>query len=149
MPVYELFQNDDENDPYLVMKCIIGKDLKQEVDDIKVEYDADNAKRFKLLPVFSQLCDVIDACHKMGIVHGDPKLANMLLQPDGYGWVIDWAWGDQMHCLVDKLFLGFSQYEQIMQVCSSMVGNVIGTPAYMAPEAAIGLGVSEQQTFLF
>jgi eukaryotic-like serine/threonine-protein kinase len=69
-----------------------------------------------------QLCQALGVAHGQGIIHRDIKPQNVMLQPDGTLKVMDFG--------VARLT------ERSTGI--TVVGMVVGTPAYMAPEQLLG-----------
>jgi hypothetical protein len=71
-----------------------------------------------------QIASVLEAAHRVGIVHRDVKPANVMVAEDGDGlWLADF---------------GIAQLQGDPQLTAS--GILVGSPAYMAPEQASGSG---------
>lgn len=87
----------------------------------------DEARLRSALP---QLVAALNAIHRLGIVHCDIKPSNVLVTPDGRVVVLDFG-------LVSE---NFAESEEADPATWNM--DVLGTPAYMAPEQVIPGGAS-------
>ncbi|MER5770345.1 serine/threonine-protein kinase [Streptomyces sp. NPDC001985] len=105
------------DDLYLVMQYVEGADL------------ADHLAEHEPYPwqwavsVAAQLCGVLAAVHAVPIVHRDLKPRNVMVQPDGTVTVLD---------------LGVASVIDTDTTRLTHTGSPIGSPAYMAPEQAMG-----------
>ncbi|MER5884680.1 serine/threonine-protein kinase [Streptomyces sp. NPDC001941] len=107
----------DGDDLYLVMQYVEGADL------------ADHLAEHEPYPwtwavaVAAQLCAVLGAVHAVPIVHRDLKPRNVMVRPDGTVTVLD---------------LGVASVLDTDTTRLTHTGSPIGSPAYMAPEQAMG-----------
>jgi WD40 repeat protein len=132
VPVYEVGRRADGK-LYCAMRLLRGRSLAEALRQEK------GRARLKLLSNFVQLCQTIAYAHERGVIHRDIKPANVILGAFGETVVIDWGVakvrgaadesGDELRApLVDHRFDGRITQE----------GDVLGTPAYMSPEQALG-----------
>jgi hypothetical protein len=109
----------DRGPPYFVMELVRGMKITDFCDDNRLSVE-------ERLDLFIQICHAIQHAHQKGIIHGDIKPSNVLVeQHDGIAVpkVIDFGISKATEArLTDKLFTTYAQ--------------LIGTPAYMSPEQA-------------
>jgi len=143
VPVYELGLMADER-PYFTMKLIKGRTLAALLQQRK--NTADN--RGRLLAIFESVCQTMAYAHSKGVLHRDLKPANVMVGAFGEVQVVDWGLAkvlrrggvadekrakETIHTVIETVRSGSGSSGS-----DSMVGSVMGTPAYMAPEQAQG-----------
>ncbi|WP_299540310.1 serine/threonine-protein kinase [uncultured Streptomyces sp.] len=107
----------DGDDLFLVMQHVEGADLA----DHLAEHDPYPWPW--AVAVAAQLCAVLSAVHAVPIVHRDLKPRNIMVRPDGTVTVLD---------------LGVASVLDTDTTRLTHTGSPIGSPAYMAPEQAMG-----------
>ena len=143
VPVYELGLMADER-PYFTMKLVKGKTLSALLNSRKTV--AEDRRRF--LSIFESVCQTMAYAHSKGVIHRDLKPANIMVGAFGEVQVVDWGLAKVLGGggLADEVRARQSELTIIETVRSgpgsggsdSMVGSVMGTPAYMSPEQAMG-----------
>ncbi len=108
---------------YIAMEFVEGMDLRQ-----WLEKHGTPPIEMALL-MLHDLCRGLEHAHGHRIVHRDIKPANLMLTPDGTVKLMDFG-----------LARGGAETSTQM----TMVGSVLGTPAYMSPEQATGEVVDER-----
>jgi serine/threonine-protein kinase len=143
VPVYELGLKADRR-PYFTMKLVKGRTLAAMLRD-----RADVAEdRRKLLGVFEQVCQTVAYAHARGVIHRDLKPSNVMVGNFGEVQIVDWGFAKVLshggvadeerpreptpEVSVIETFRTGSEGSE------SQAGSVMGTPAYMPPEQAIG-----------
>ncbi|MFJ3955379.1 protein kinase [Streptomyces libani] len=107
----------DDEDLYLVMQYVEGADLS----DHLAEHDPYPWPW--AVSVAAQLCAVLASVHAVPIVHRDLKPRNVMIRPDGSVVILD---------------LGIASALDTDTTRLTHTGSPIGSPAYMAPEQAMG-----------
>jgi serine/threonine-protein kinase len=143
VPVYELGLMADER-PYFTMKLIKGRTLAALFQQRKNTSD----NRGRLLAIFESVCQTMAYAHSKGVLHRDLKPANVMVGAFGEVQVVDWGLAkvlrrggvadekrakETVHTVIETVRSGPGSSGS-----DSMVGSVMGTPAYMAPEQAQG-----------
>jgi tRNA A-37 threonylcarbamoyl transferase component Bud32 len=99
---------------YMSMELLEGTDLKQAIEDGKLERLEDR------LEVMAQIARGVAFAHGQGIVHRDLKPANIRLLPNGHVKILDFG------------------LARVSGSDMTRTGLVIGTPHYMSPEQVRG-----------
>ena len=146
VPVYELGLMADER-PYFTMKLVKGRTLAK----LLTERGKPASNRRRLIDVFEATCQTLAYAHSRGVIHRDLKPANIMVGAFGEVQVVDWGLAKVLarggvadEKRVKDAHTEFTVLETVRSEGSStgtdsMVGSVMGTPAYMPPEQASGL----------
>ena len=143
VPVYELGLMADDR-PYFTMKLVKGRTLAA----ILQQRTSPSDNRGRLLAIFESVCQTMAYAHSKGVLHRDLKPANIMVGAFGEVQVVDWGLAKvlQRGGIADEKRAKQTLHTIIETVRSgpgssgsdSIVGSVMGTPAYMAPEQAAG-----------
>lgn len=136
VPVYELGQRAN-GQPYYTMRKITGGTLGDAMAGATTL-----PQRLMLLPRFIDVCQTMAYSHDQRIIHRDLKPENVMLGPFGETLVLDWGlakWLDGIPesatPITDSIDPALSADGDAWQ---TVEGSLIGTPAYMPPEQAMG-----------
>jgi serine/threonine protein kinase len=113
-PVYEIDFQDGH--PYIVMPYVEGRPL-----NVLIQEQSLGAR--EAVSLVHQLAQAMSVAHEARIIHRDLKPQNIIVQSNGRPMILDFG-------------LALLTREEDARVTSQ--GEVMGTPAYMAPEQAAG-----------
>ena len=138
-PVHELGV-DKDGLIYFTMKMVHGESLAERIKRVKEEDSAGDPKRLTgVLNVFLKICDGIAFAHSRGIIHRDLKPDNIMVGDFGEVYVMDWGLGKIVGSVDDRRSgLMIADPGMVQDTMKTMTGSVVGTPAYMPPEQALG-----------
>lgn len=113
-----------DGSPYLVMDLVEGREL------FDVLAESGGLPEARATAIVVQICDVVATAHELGIIHRDLKPENVMLTqgPEGEHVVL-LDFGVAKHAVT----LPGDDDEGI-----TVVGAIVGTPGYMAPEQCLG-----------
>jgi serine/threonine-protein kinase len=144
VPIYGLGLQPDGR-PTIAMKLVKGRSLSRLLKERREP--SDDLRRF--LSIFEKVCQAVGYAHGHGVVHRDLKPSNVLTGAFGEVQVVDWGFAKVLgtgrpeppaprerkpagHTVIRTVRSGSTG-------STSVAGSVMGTPAYMAPEQALGL----------
>ena len=118
-----------EGKPFLVMELIEGDTLEDRLltGPLPVE---------EVLIIAAQVAEALKAAHKKSIIHRDLKPANIKVTADGVVKVLDFGLAKQFYDGSKEI-----DSEAATLPVMTMEGTVVGTPAYMSPEQALGQAI--------
>lgn len=144
---------DEEGYYYFVMKYVHGESLESVIHKLKAGnpyYHQKYTYEYRT-NIFSEVLKAIEFAHHHGVIHRDIKPANIMIGPYGEVKVMDWGIAKQIRKMPGKKIperliedietslqaFGDTTLEE-NRVYKTRDSIIIGTPAYMAPEQALG-----------
>ncbi len=136
VPVHEL-GFDAEDRVYFTMRLVRGDDFVEVLR--RVRSGREGWTQVRALAVLQRACEAVAYAHSKGVIHRDLKPSNIMVGRFGETYVMDWGLarvtnaptGDPPDAYEDPTLTSRSSV-------LTREGDVLGTPAYMAPEQARG-----------
>ena len=97
------------------MEYVEGRDLRTLMGS------GHNLSVDRAVDIAVQVCRALDAAHRAGVVHRDLKPQNIMIDAEGRARVMDF---------------GIAHSADLTRI--TRTGEMVGTPAYMSPEQALG-----------
>ncbi|MCB2160535.1 SUMF1/EgtB/PvdO family nonheme iron enzyme [bacterium] len=119
LPVYAV--GEETGTAYLAMRYIKAGTLK----DVLVRAPDNQLPIADTALVIYQIAQALDHAHRRNIIHRDVKPSNVLMDMDGYAYLMDFG--------IAKILEGTTEL--------TATGAALGTPAYMSPEQGLGKAV--------
>jgi tetratricopeptide (TPR) repeat protein/predicted Ser/Thr protein kinase len=99
---------------FITMEFVEGQDLASLLEQKKFSPP-------EAVAMIQQICAALEAAHAEGVIHRDLKPQNIVVEPNGRVCVMD-----------------FGLAKSLETTGMTQAGAVLGTPAYMSPEQALG-----------
>jgi serine/threonine-protein kinase len=147
VPVHELGL-DAQGRVFFTMKLVKGRTLK-EVFDLVARCE-EGWTQTRVLGVLLRVCEAMAYAHHKGVVHRDLKPANVMVGRFGEVYVMDWGLAKVLgHADQKDVRISPEMTAELVterhdragrpsDALMTMDGHVVGTPAYMSPEQALG-----------
>ncbi len=132
VPVYDIGVT-PEGAVYFTMKRLRGVTFHEILWKLRIG-DEDALRTYtrrKLLAGFLSACQGVAFAHSRGVLHRDLKPANIMMGDFGEVYVLDWGLSKIKKSGAHPINAPDGQ-------STTLYGEVVGTPGYMAPEQAVG-----------
>lgn len=140
VPVYELARTENDK-PFYTMRFLRGQPLDHRIKvyHAKRNHGPHDALELRqLLTIFASVCQAIAYAHARGVVHRDLKPHNVMLGDFGEVMVIDWGLAKLVSDRAQDDNQRIVEVSADTDLAATREGNLMGSPAYMAPEQANG-----------
>lgn len=141
VPVYELVANPNTGRPFYAMRFVRGRTLAKAIrsyHEQRLVGDTDPLALPTLLNALVAICNTVAYAHSRGVVHRDLKGDNVLLGDFGEVIVLDWGVAKVLGSSEDESHVTTGNFDTEPEIDQTLQGDVVGTPAFMAPEQASG-----------
>jgi PAS domain S-box-containing protein len=141
VPVYELAARTDTHQPFYAMRFVRGCTLRGAISAYHINRslgEADPLDFVSLLTAFVAVCNTVAYAHSRGVLHRDLKPENVVLGDFGEVIVLDWGLAKLIDRPDEETEALPAFPDEAQDAGLTLQGEVVGTPAYMAPEQAAG-----------
>ena len=131
---------DEQGHYYFIMKRIEGETLESIIGKLAAG-DPVYHQRFgfeRRMAIFRDLVEALAYAHTQGYIHRDIKPANVMVGAFGETILMDWGIAKRLDDSQTFLDQAISADLDDDRVLTTQTGVVVGTPAYMSPEQALG-----------
>jgi len=150
VPVHQLGR-DPNGRLYFTMKLVRGRTLSRIFDLVRA--GKENWTNTRVIELFVRICETLAFAHLKGVVHRDLKPANIMVGDYGELYVMDWGLAKVLGARAEPTGHETPAPEPRSYVrtvrsgdagsssdspAATIVGDVLGTPAYMPLEQALG-----------
>jgi serine/threonine protein kinase len=140
VPLYEIGHDPATGRPFYTMRFVRGQTLGARAADFHDRRRAghdDPLELVRLLTAFVSVCNTVAYAHSHGVIHRDLKGENIILGDFGEAIVLDWGLAKRLDESDDAPDTA-APAVTLPDAGDTVMGEVLGTPAYMAPEQADG-----------
>jgi serine/threonine-protein kinase len=138
---------DDDGRHYFVMRYIEGETLEAVIAKLAAGDAAYHAEYTwqRRAEVFLGVLHAMKYAHARGVLHRDLKPANIMIGPYGEVLLMDWGVAKR----IGGTDVVSTEPPQTGAVFQTQAGSLVGTPAYMSPEQAVGSDRVDQRSDVY
>jgi serine/threonine protein kinase len=139
VPIYEVGRRPQDQSPFYTMRFVRGRTLAEAISTYhqrRTQGEAGPLELRELLTALVGVCNAVAYAHSRGVLHRDLKPSNVVLGDYGEVIVLDWGLAKLLGQPDGEADLAPLRVEA--DGSGTVQGQVLGTPAYMAPEQAEG-----------
>jgi serine/threonine protein kinase/formylglycine-generating enzyme required for sulfatase activity len=132
----------DDGRLWFTMREVRGRTLGDVIDEVHAAAGPEGYRETasgwtfrRLVDAFARVCQAVAYAHRRGIVHRDLKPDNIMVGELGEALVMDWGLGRRVGAPDE---IGNDTVDDMENPNLTQYGEVLGTPAYMPPEQALG-----------
>jgi len=132
----------DDGRLWFTMREVRGRTLGDVIDEVHAAAGPEGFRETasgwtfrRLVDAFARVCQAVAYAHRRGVVHRDIKPDNIMVGELGEALVMDWGLGRRVGAPDAH---GDDPSEDTANPHLTRHGDVLGTPAYMPPEQALG-----------
>ncbi len=129
----------DDGEPYIVMELVKGQTLSEMMV-------SESLTIARAVEIISQVAEALAEAHRNGVVHRDIKPSNVAINHRGEVKVLDFGLAKQLN--IESMSESDPE-RQTLLTSQTQEGTIIGTPLYLSPEQALGLGGVDQRSDIF
>lgn len=142
VPVYDYSPGEDGRQHFYTMRFVRGRTFRTLVKQFHLDRTRSGDPLvgpafLQLLRNFISVCETMAFAHSRRIIHRDLKGENIIVGDFGEVVVLDWGLAKSLDD--DELDLPDGPAQAACAGTQTRHGDQLGTPAYMAPEQALGL----------
>jgi serine/threonine-protein kinase len=141
VPIYEVNRRPDDQGPFYTMRFVRGRTLAEAVARYhrkRAHGEVGPLELRELLTAFMGVCQAVAYANSRGVLHRDLKPQNVVLGDYGEVIVLDWGMARLLGQPDAEVDAALPPVGVEGDGAETMQGQVLGTPAYMAPEQAEG-----------
>ncbi|NLF06463.1 MAG: PAS domain-containing protein [Pirellulaceae bacterium] len=141
VPVHELVGAAGSAAPFYSMRFVRGRTLAEAATDYhrkRLAGEEELLGLVALLNAFVTVCNTVAYAHSRGVIHRDLKGDNVLLGDFGEVFVLDWGIAKVLGTSEDAADARPVSHALPSKPVQTIEGQIVGTPAYMAPEQTEG-----------